>query len=128
VEAISVFLNWALGLRALGCRVIWLEWIAPGVPSQQVENAVRSLKEHLAFFAFDQDLAVAPLPGAVVPRSVVTTCLDLPAAASVDLLLKCSKIARFKLRHVVVLTDVVPRTADGTVDREAVRKTWGDAQ
>jgi hypothetical protein len=27
-----------------------------------------------------------------------------------------------------VLTDVVPRTADGTVDREAVRKTWGDAQ
>jgi acyl-CoA synthetase (AMP-forming)/AMP-acid ligase II len=63
-----------------------------------------------------------------VPRSVVTTCVDLPEAASADLLLNGSKIARFKRPHVVVLTDVVLRTADGTVDRGAVRKTWGDAQ
>ena len=39
-----------------------------------------------------------------------------------------SKIARFKRPHVVVFTDALPRTADGTVDREAVRKGWGDAQ
>jgi len=39
-----------------------------------------------------------------------------------------STIARFKRPHVVVFTDALPRTADGAVDREAVRKTWGDAQ
>jgi len=36
-----------------------------------------------------------------------------------------SKIARFKRPHVVVFTDALPRTADGAVDRETVKKTWG---
>jgi acyl-CoA synthetase (AMP-forming)/AMP-acid ligase II len=37
------------------------------------------------------------------------------------------KIARFKRPHVVVFTDKLPRTADGTVDREAVKATWESA-
>jgi acyl-CoA synthetase (AMP-forming)/AMP-acid ligase II len=36
-------------------------------------------------------------------------------------------IARFKRPHVVVFTDALPRTADGAVDREAVKTTWGTA-
>ena len=39
-----------------------------------------------------------------------------------------ARIARFKRPHVVVFTDALPRTADGTVDREAVKTTWGDAR
>jgi acyl-CoA synthetase (AMP-forming)/AMP-acid ligase II len=35
-------------------------------------------------------------------------------------------IARFKRPHVVVFTDALPRTADGAVDREQVKATWGD--
>ena len=31
-----VYLNWALGLRALGCRVIWLETVEPDLPAFQV--------------------------------------------------------------------------------------------
>jgi acyl-CoA synthetase (AMP-forming)/AMP-acid ligase II len=36
-----------------------------------------------------------------------------------------SKIARFKRPHVVAFTDALPRTADGAVDREAVKTRWG---
>jgi long-chain acyl-CoA synthetase len=38
-----------------------------------------------------------------------------------------AKIARFKRPHVVVFTEALPRTADGAVDREQVKTTWGDA-
>jgi acyl-CoA synthetase (AMP-forming)/AMP-acid ligase II len=38
-----------------------------------------------------------------------------------------SKIARFKRPHVVVFTDALPRAADGAVDRETVKTTWGNA-
>src|SRR6266446_2175842 len=36
-----------------------------------------------------------------------------------------SKIARFKRPHAVAFTDALPRTAEGAVDREAVKATWG---
>ena len=38
-----------------------------------------------------------------------------------------SRIARFKRPHVVVFSDALPRTADGAVDREAVKTRWGHA-
>ena len=38
-----------------------------------------------------------------------------------------ARIARFKRPHVVVLTDALPRTAEGAVDRDAVKAKWGDA-
>ena len=34
------------------------------------------------------------------------------------------KIARFKRPHVVTFCDVLPRTAEGTIDREAVKVKW----
>lgn len=39
-----------------------------------------------------------------------------------------SQIARFKRPQVVAFTDALPRTADGSVDREAVRARWGEAR
>jgi len=38
-----------------------------------------------------------------------------------------SKIARFKRPHLVAFADAVPRTAEGGVDREAVKEKWGNA-
>ncbi len=38
-----------------------------------------------------------------------------------------SRIARFKKPHVVVFTDALPRTAEGAVDRDGVKATWGTA-
>src|SRR6266849_2068471 len=37
-----------------------------------------------------------------------------------------SRIARFKRPHVVVFAEAVPRTAEGGVDRDAVKARWGD--
>jgi long-chain acyl-CoA synthetase len=34
------------------------------------------------------------------------------------------KIARFKRPHVVTFCDALPRTAEGTIDREAVKAKW----
>jgi len=36
-----------------------------------------------------------------------------------------SRIARFKRPHVVAFSDALPRAADGSVDREAVKTRWG---
>ncbi len=36
-----------------------------------------------------------------------------------------AKIARYKKPHAVAFTEVLPRTAEGAVDREAVKATWG---
>jgi acyl-CoA synthetase (AMP-forming)/AMP-acid ligase II len=36
-----------------------------------------------------------------------------------------SRIARFKRPHLVEFTDALPRTADGSVDRDSVKKKWG---
>ena len=38
-----------------------------------------------------------------------------------------SKIARFKRPHAVVFAEALPRTPEGTVDRDAVKAKWGDA-
>lgn len=38
-----------------------------------------------------------------------------------------SKIARFKRPHVVAFTDALPRTAEGAVDRDAVKAKWGES-
>jgi len=35
------------------------------------------------------------------------------------------KIARFKRPHLVVFTDALPRTAEGAVDRDAVKAAFG---
>jgi acyl-CoA synthetase (AMP-forming)/AMP-acid ligase II len=37
-----------------------------------------------------------------------------------------SKIARFKRPQVVAFTDSLPRTAEGAVDRDAVKAKWGE--
>ena len=39
-----------------------------------------------------------------------------------------SKIARFKRPHVVIFAESVPRTAEGAVDRDAVKAKWGEAR
>jgi acyl-CoA synthetase (AMP-forming)/AMP-acid ligase II len=38
-----------------------------------------------------------------------------------------ARIARFKRPHAVAFTDALPRAADGSVDRAAVKAAWGPA-
>ncbi len=93
-----VYLHWALALKALGCRVIWLEGIdlddsdtSPagrrrrrGGPPRE---SVAALKARLASFGLADTLALYAIGGGTVPDEVAQGCLDLNAAAEADLLL-----------------------------------------
>jgi hypothetical protein len=97
-----VYLNWALGLRALGCRVIWLELINQTVPASDVRAYVTGLKKRLDRYDFGENVAVHGLDNKALPPGLTDDCLDLDAAAEADLLLNMRHdpslelIARFR--------------------------------
>ena len=83
------YLNWALGLLALGCKVIWLEGVATSTPAGEIRSKVAALKLRLERYGLVNCLALyspidEPLPLGVAAMG----CLDLDAAALADLLLE----------------------------------------
>src|SRR5438046_2570967 len=82
-----VYLNWALGLRALGCRVIWLEAVGPKLSEQKVRSHVAALRTRLERYGLAEHLVLCCRPGVQLPPDVTAECLDLDAAAEADLLL-----------------------------------------
>ena len=53
-----VSLNWALGLRALGCQVIWLESIDSHTAMHEVQPYVATLKSRLERYDLAECLAL----------------------------------------------------------------------
>ncbi len=82
-----VYLNWALGLRDAGCRVVWLEVASPGKEPARLAAQVASLQARLAPFGFDASLAVVAEDATPLSADATSGCLDLDAAADADLLL-----------------------------------------
>jgi hypothetical protein len=104
-----VFLNWALGLRALGCEVIWLETVSneervaalgrrrglgpDGLAERtsdladEVQANVATLKGRLEPYGLAERLALHSWSGEALPGEVTKGCLDLEAATEADLLL-----------------------------------------
>src|SRR5438046_739359 len=93
-----VYLNWALALKALGCRVIWLEGIdvddsdtSPAGRRRRrggrAVDCVATLKTRLEPYGLADTLALYAMNGAAVPDDVAQDSLDLDAAAGADLLL-----------------------------------------
>lgn len=82
-----VHLNWALGLRSCGCRVIWLEVIDQQISADRIELCVQSLKSHLAPFDLASAIALCSWNGAPLPREIASGCHDLDAALEADLAL-----------------------------------------
>jgi hypothetical protein len=81
-------LNWALGLRALGCRVLWLEPIPPELPAEQVRGMVALQKQRLKHYGLDDGLALCSTTEEQLPPGLAGDCLDGVAAADrADLLL-----------------------------------------
>src|SRR5438093_8366302 len=97
-----VYLQWALGLRALGCRVIWLEGIDPSDSEVDSQEKVAALKLRLKPYGLTESLALFSLNGGPLPRGVADGALDLEAAAEADLLLDlwhslpASVVSRFR--------------------------------
>jgi hypothetical protein len=93
-----VYLNWVLGLRGLGCRVIWLEGLHPGVPADRARDLVATLKRRLQPYGLAGGLAVCSLTAEPLPSAAALECLDLDAAAEADLLINL----RYGIRPEVV--------------------------
>jgi len=82
-----VFLNWALGLRSLGCRVIWLESPPPRISVEMTRERLNILKGYLEHHGFGE-IAIASSNGEPVARQLADQCLSCAdAAAEADLLL-----------------------------------------
>ena len=82
-----VYLNWALGLRALGCDVIWLEAADPHAPSQQIRTWATNLRHHLEPYGMGTRVALCSWTHEPLVRDVAESCLDVMAAAEAHLLL-----------------------------------------
>jgi hypothetical protein len=99
-----VYLNWALGLRANGCRVVWLERAESDVEDDRLAGLRRALETKLERYGLGGSLALyredASVEGTVA----------LEEAAHADLLLNLAYDA-----HVDVL-DRFPRTALVDID------------
>jgi hypothetical protein len=80
-------LNWALGFRALGCDVIWLEPIDPSTPVEEVWALTRSLKERLEPYGLHDSVALSSITGEPLDPAAVEGCLDIDAASEVATLL-----------------------------------------
>lgn len=79
------YLNWALGLRALGQRVLWLEWLPPGDGANGIERLAASLDAVLA--AHGVTLVLGTWDGEPLPPSLARRYAPLPSAWEADLLL-----------------------------------------
>ena len=82
-----VYLNWALGLRSLGCRVIWLESKPPRVSVDVARERLAILRKFLDHHGFEE-IALASSNGQPVARQLADECLScVDAGAEADLLL-----------------------------------------
>jgi hypothetical protein len=106
-----VHLNWAMGLRSLGCRVIWLEPVRPGTDPETLRKCVANLKQRLAPYGFEDSLILLPLPGQAVPEDLLVTCVQIDEASQSDLLLDlCYDLPTELLKyfHRTVMLDIDP--------------------
>jgi hypothetical protein len=94
-----VYLNWALGLRALGCRVIWLEAVAPGLPAPEIRSLAAQLKKRLERYGLAEEIALCSETGEPLPQRAADGCLtDFEADLLLNLQygLSASVVRRFR--------------------------------
>ncbi len=82
-----VFLNWALGFRALGCDVWLLEIVVPSDSMDQMRANLDLLRSRLAPFGLADSIAVTRQSGESLPAEQWSGCPGLEAVENADLLL-----------------------------------------
>jgi hypothetical protein len=85
------YMSWALGLRALGCRVVWLEPCEAGASADEVGALVRSLRQRLEPYGLADEIAVCPRSDKLAAApSEPEGCVSLETAREADLFLNVS--------------------------------------
>ena len=72
-----VYHSWALGLRALGCQVIWMETVFPDLRAHEVRPYVSALKDRLERYGLADCVALCSFTDEPLPRETVGECLDI---------------------------------------------------
>src|SRR5262245_42265082 len=85
-----VYLNWALGLKQLGCTVVWLEAVDRGRSAEEVRSLAARLRARLGEFGLRDGLALCARDGGALPEALSDGHLDLALAGEADLLLNLS--------------------------------------
>lgn len=81
-----VYLNWALGFKSTGCKVIWLEKIRSGSSPTELNYYVGILRQELSVYGLD-NIALWQEAKEPISSENLTGCLDIEAAAGVSDLL-----------------------------------------
>ena len=108
---IWLYLNWALGLRSLGCKVVWMEGVYPETPNEDLHPLVASLKARLEKYGLSEHIALCSLGDAPLAEGATNGYLNLEEAIDADLLidmgyeLPSEVVSRFRRS---VLIDVDP--------------------
>ena len=106
-----VYLNWALGLRSLGCEVVWMEAVSADEAPQEARRRASELKSKLARYGLGNSLALCSAQGESSSASVAG-CMDFAEAVEADLLLNIAyhKIGAAAVRRFrrSVLVDIDP--------------------
>ena len=82
-----VYLNWALGLRALGCDVVWLEPLDPQTPVPETRTMIDALKTRLEPYGLSKSLALCSWTSEPISSDISEGCLDLESTERADLFL-----------------------------------------
>jgi hypothetical protein len=82
-----VYLNWALGLRSVGCEVLWLEAMDPSGDRRVLMRHTQALRERLAAYGLADVLILAPGPDRCLPPELAAATMPQEAAAEADLIL-----------------------------------------
>src|SRR5215471_3138181 len=93
-----VYLNWAVGLRAAGCEVVWLEVVSPEMDASELQSFSACLKQRLEHYGFGAALALCGETGESFDRSNTAGCPGLEAATTADLVLNF----RYSLKSAIV--------------------------
>lgn len=104
------YLNWALGLRAAGCDVVWLEAANPADGAAETRALVEGLRERLEPYGIDA-VALCSRTGEPLAQEAANGWVGLEAASEADLLVNfaydtCTEsLARFRR---TALVDIDP--------------------
>jgi hypothetical protein len=92
-----VYLNWALGLRANGCRVIWMEGAVPSWGAKRTQELVAILKDQLRPYGFDRELGLYSFFDEPLEEGAADGCLTFDEASTADLLLEIAYGSRAEI-------------------------------
>lgn len=81
-----VYLNWALGLQSLGCRVVWLETVPGTMPPERLPTLASDLRSRLAPYGLADAIALCPDGEEALPVAAPEGCLEPEAVGEADLL------------------------------------------